>query len=74
MYCVWESNELGMERIMNSEIYLLEKNGRYRIIHISGEYYILDIERSVWLLFMPILLWLTPQKVYKVNAEIVEDL
>lgn len=59
---------------MNCEVNLLTKNARYRIIHISGEYYLIDIEKSIWLLFLPILLWLMPHKVYKINAEIAEEL
>lgn len=59
---------------MNCEVNLLTKNARYRIIHIAEEYYLIDIEKSIWLLFLPILLWLTPHKVYKINAEIAEKL
>lgn len=59
---------------MNCKVNLLEKNARYRIIHIAEEYYLIDIEKSIWLLFLPILLWLMPHKVYKINAEIAEEL
>ncbi len=59
---------------MNGEVNLLTKNARYRIIHMDSEYYLIDIEKSIWLLFLPILLWLIPHKVYKINEKMAEEL
>ena len=59
---------------MNGEVNLLTKNTRYRIIHMSGDYYLIDTEKTIWLLCFPVLLWLMPQKVYKIKAEISEEL
>lgn len=63
-----------MELIMSCEVNFLKTNIRYRIIHIADEYYLLNTEKSIWLIFMPILLWLMPHKVYKIDAEIAQEL
>lgn len=59
---------------MTGEVNFLKTNVRYRIIHIADDYYLLDMERSIWLMFMPVLLWLMPQKMYKVDADIAKEL
>lgn len=59
---------------MNGEVNFLKTNIRYRIICIADEYYLLDTEKFFWLIFLPITLWLTPHKVYKIDADIVKEL
>ncbi|MFD1335884.1 DUF443 family protein [Oceanobacillus iheyensis] len=60
---------------MDCEIQHLDKNMRYRILIINGEQYILDMERSVWKIIFPILFWLIPSPVFKVeDQDIVEQL
>lgn len=63
-----------MELLMNCEVNFLKTNIRYRIIYMADEYYLLDTEKSIWLIFMPVLLWLIPQQVYKIDAEIAQEL
>jgi len=59
---------------MDVSVEFLEKNRQYRVVHMDGEYYILDVESSIWPIFIPILFWLMPQKIYKVDVETVEKL
>ena len=59
---------------MDCRVEFLTKNRRYRIVYMDGEYYILDMEKSFWLIFLPILIWLIPQKIYKIDVEIVKQL
>lgn len=59
---------------MNCEVNFLKTNVRYRIIQIADDYYLLDMEKSIWLMFMPVLLWLMPQKIYKIDADIAKEL
>lgn len=56
---------------MDCRVEFLKANRRYRIFHMNGQPYILDMEKSYWLIFMPILLWLLPQKIYKIDTKIV---
>lgn len=59
---------------MDSEVEFLMKNRQYRIIRMAGENFILDLEKSIWLIFIPFLFWLMPQRMYKVDVNIVEEL
>ncbi|WP_040981887.1 DUF443 family protein [Oceanobacillus jeddahense] len=60
---------------MNCEVQRLAKNIRYRILIINGEQYILDMERSFWKIIFPLLFWLAPSPVFKVEDHaIVEQL
>src|SRR5690625_6742839 len=63
-----------MGLIMDVSVEFLEKNRQYRVVHMDCEYYILDVESSIWPIFIPILFWLMPQKIYKVDVETVEKL
>lgn len=63
-----------MELIMDGEMNLLKKNIRYRTVDLEGESYILDMETSIWPIFLPFLFWLIPQKMYKVDTEIAREL
>lgn len=59
---------------MDSGVEFLTKNRQYRIVRMAGEHFILDVEKSIWLVFIPFLFWFMPQKMYKVDANIVEEL
>lgn len=59
---------------MDCRVEFLTKNMKYRIVYMAGEYYILDMERKIWPIFFPLLFWLMPQKMYKVDGKVVEKL
>lgn len=59
---------------MDSKVEKIQKSLRYRLIIRNGEYYILDIERGVWAIFLPFLVWILPQKMYQVEKEKIENL
>lgn len=60
--------------IVNCEVEFVSKNRRYRIINTNGKYYVLDIENSIWPIFIPFLFWLIPQTIYKIDYNTVEKL
>lgn len=59
---------------MECEVEFLSRNRRYRILSVGDDYYIIDIEESIWTILIPFLFWLMPQRVYKVDFETVENL
>lgn len=59
---------------MDGAVEFLIKNRQYRIVYMDGEHYILDVESSVWPIFIPFLFWIMPQKMYKIDTETVEKL
>lgn len=61
---------------MKCTVRRVAKNQRYRILLIEGEKYVLDMGgSSLWRMLFPILYWILPNRVYKVeNTEIVEEL
>ncbi|UTR13811.1 DUF443 domain-containing protein [Salipaludibacillus sp. LMS25] len=60
---------------MNSELQLIYKNIRYRLVYIEGHYYLVDIMNSLWKVIFPFVFWFFPHKAYRINDEkIVEKL
>lgn len=59
---------------MECSTQFLAKNRRYRILYLNETYYIIDLEASIWPIFIPFLFWLMPHKIYKVDFETVERL
>src|SRR5690625_2353693 len=59
---------------MECEVEFLDKNRRYRILRIDGDYYLLDMEKNIWAIFLPLLFWLLPQKAYIVNLKTIEKI
>jgi uncharacterized membrane protein (TIGR01218 family) len=61
--------------LMNCEVQHLDKNIRYRMLIISGEHYILDMERSFWKVIFPFFFWMFPSLVFKVEDQnVIEQL
>lgn len=59
---------------MDYGVSFLTRNMRYRIVQKGDEHYILDMEQSIWPIFIPFLFWIIPQRMYKVDAKIVKQL
>lgn len=59
---------------MDSQVEMITKNIRYRIVVRDGEYHILDMEQTLWTIFLPFLFWLIPQKMYKIEQEEIKKL
>jgi len=59
---------------MDYGVSFLTRNMRYRIVQKGDEHYILDMEQSIWPIFIPFLFWVIPQRMYKVDAKIVKQL
>lgn len=59
---------------MEGRVELLTRNMRYRIVNIGNEYYILDMEKTIWMIFIPFLIWFMPQKVYKIDRKTADNL
>jgi len=68
------SEQWGVEMTMECEVEFLDKNRRYRILRIENNYYLLDMEKNIWAIFLPLLFWLMPQKAYNVNLNTIESL
>lgn len=63
------------EYFMTGEVKHLANNERYRILLISGETYIMDIERSFWRVIFPFFFWLLPNSVFRMEDQtLVEQL
>ncbi|EJO5346907.1 DUF443 family protein [Clostridium botulinum] len=50
------------------------KSLRYRIILFKNNYYVLDVDKPHLVLILPFLFWILPHKVYKISAELAEEL
>lgn len=54
---------------MECEVFGVYKNLRYRILTIDNETYILDMGKPKWKVLFPLLNWILPHIVYKVNNQ-----
>lgn len=56
---------------VNGEVILtaLSMRFRYKIISIDDENYIVDVDRPFWIIFFPLIYWLIPHTVYKINDQ-----
>lgn len=50
------------------------KNIRYKIIRVNEDYYILDMDQSIWTIIFPFLFWFIPHTVYKIDRYTFEEL
>ncbi|EJO5346904.1 DUF443 family protein [Clostridium botulinum] len=50
------------------------KSLRYRIILFKNNYYVLDVDKPYVVLILPFLFWILPHKIYKISAELAEEL
>ncbi|EJO5346905.1 DUF443 family protein [Clostridium botulinum] len=50
------------------------KSLRYRIILFKNNYYVLDVDKPYVVLIFPFLFWILPHKVYRISAELAEEL
>lgn len=58
---------------MNCVVEQLEKNMHYRLLHINGEHYILDMERSLLKIIFPFLFWILPSTAFKIDNQATVD-
>ncbi|TXL66724.1 DUF443 domain-containing protein [Cerasibacillus terrae] len=69
-----KSNELGVVIELECEAEHVFKNIRYKIIRVKDDYYILDMDQSIWTIIFPFLFWFIPHTVYKINRNTFEEL
>mgnify|MGYP001944981382 CR=1 FL=1 len=60
--------------LLSCEVEFLNKNIRYRMIKNQNDYYLLDMETSIWSVLFPFIFWFMPQKVYKVDSKTAEKM
>lgn len=58
---------------MLAEVRHINKNTRYRLLTINNQSYIADLDRPVYAFLFPFILWLIPQKVFKIEDENVAN-
>ncbi|HZW67282.1 MAG TPA: DUF443 family protein [Pseudogracilibacillus sp.] len=54
---------------MNNEVHRVKKNFRYRIFTIKGNAYLVDMDQPLWIIFFPVIYWLLPHTVYKIDED-----
>ncbi len=47
----------------------MHKNIRYRMLHINGGHYIIDMDRPIWVFLFPMIYWFIPHTVYRIDDE-----
>ncbi|QUW21394.1 DUF443 family protein [Sporosarcina sp. Marseille-Q4063] len=52
----------------------LFENNRYRIIHTDSNYYLIDVDRSIWGYIFFVFNWMIPQKAYIITERDADDL
>lgn len=57
---------------MECIVEFLKKNMRYRVVYADRQYFLMDMERSIWPMIFPFLFWLFPQKLYVVDGETID--
>ncbi|GIO23658.1 DUF443 family protein [Oceanobacillus sp. J11TS1] len=58
---------------MRCKVQYIYKNPRYRLLIIDGDTYIMDISPSIWKIFIPFLIWLLPNTIYKIDERDIEE-
>lgn len=59
---------------MKCTVNRMDKNLRYRILTIKGNKYIMDMGgESIWKLLFPIFYWLLPNRVYKLETQVMAE-
>src|SRR5699024_4720094 len=59
---------------MIGEVERPNKNIRYKLVNVEGEYYILDQDRPIWLVLFPFAYWFKSHIVYQINQATYEKL
>ena len=59
---------------MIGEVERPNKNIRYKLVNVEGEYYILDQDRPIWLILFPFIYWFKSHIVYQINQATYEKL
>src|SRR5699024_502767 len=59
---------------MIGEVERPNKNIRYKLVNVEGEYYILDQDRPIWLILFPFAYWFKSHIVYQINQATYEKL
>src|SRR5699024_11853944 len=60
--------------MMIGEVERPNKNIRYKLVNVEGEYYILDQDRPIWLILFPFIYWFKSHIVYQINQATYEKL
>src|SRR5699024_9079642 len=60
--------------MMIGEVERPNKNIRYKLVNVEGEYYILDQDRPIWLILFPFIYWFKSHVVYQINQATYEKL
>ena len=59
---------------MIGEVERPNKNIRYKLVNVEGEYYILDQDRPIWLILFPFIYWFKSHIVYQIDQASFEKL